>query len=1066
MIIKILLVILITMGVGVLTYLQSWPWWIGVSILGVLGGVYTIFYFLRKYLIQRKQKSFIDKMAQTKQNPAIQEIQREWQNYENILQNSGKSIYDLPWFMVLGQSRSGKTSLIKYSNLSLPITPISRNPKVYSTKHCDWWFFEEGIILDMAGRYSVSEDISIDEKEWNEILELLSKTRQKEPLNGIVCVVSADKFEDEEKLKIEAENIKARIDNVMKILGVQFPIFIMVTKMDLVEGFVPFFENYKLHFGEVMGYINEDNLSYQEAMDNTKDILKTRVYNLYQNINKPTFKDSNFVSEFDKVLEKLDHFVELIFSENSFLTSPMFKGVYFSSALQTDIVEKQKTHKPMFIKDFFKEILPSQRGFYTILKNYISKRFKSQKILFLSQIALILSISSIGFFASYQEYKLLHSISLTKPEKAKNLNENVINLKTFETQIDEFKFQKSNLFLDIYPFSNKTEKLLKQNYVEFFETKLFPQIKGKLSQNIASINKLNDYKLTDYYVGFLVDTILALQDKLNNDEVKFSKYFPIFTKNFIIIQTNLSTQIARILADEYLTYLKYNNNYVTLKNQLKFFQDQLEDIIANYPALKFLTDKSVSLLEPITIGEFWGIKYDKYSIQGAFTKKGKENIQISIDQLEKVLRDKKKFQKNVDNFNQYYKMEFFKEWYGIYSHFDIKKLIIKNDALTALSILSMTSQKNPYFEFLHKSATEVRNYKSIYDWNKLLIQFDDIKTLANTLNKANSSIVDKLKLEKQKIKTKALSKKTSDIKMAVLYNKYVKNLENFTQIASPKQSYILVKNLYATTDTPSKLSQLHYSFLRFKEIMPKYKYDTFNVFKLIEGPKNFIFYVTFYKTSQIINKLWNQKVLSNLTTYSINELFEKNGYVRNFLNQYIGIFLVKTPFGYKSKEMFGYKIDFSKQFLEFLNQLEKKYGAKKLVYNLKFTTFPIKINKNVILKPFKTKLVLECPNKSYSLENLNYKNSEIFKWDETCKTTTIYIYFKDKIISKKYDTFIDFINSLKDNTIILTPKDFSDSSLKGFNFKYIQLKYGIDYDGFLDEYSKKIKVPYMITNTK
>ena len=642
-----------------------------------------------------------------------------------------------------------------------------------------------------------------------------------------------------------------------------------------------------------------------------------------------------------------------------------------------------------------------------------------------------------------------------------------MNLKTFQTEIEQFQFEKSNLFLTIYPFAQKTEQILKQNYVDFFEKNLFNNIKSKLSQNIASINKLNDYKLTDYYMGFLVDTILSLQDKLNKDNVKFSKYFPIFTKNFIIVQTNLSTQIARILADEYLTYLKYNNNYVTLKNQLNFFQTQLEDIIQYYPSLKFLTDKSVSLLDPITIGQFWGIKYDKYSIQGAFTKQGRENIQISIDQLKKVVKDKEKFEKSLANYHQYYKMEFFKEWFEVYQHFDIKDKIIKNDALTALTILSMTSQKNPYFDFLEKSANEVRNYKTIYDWNKLLIKFDDIKKLANTLNKANSSLVDKLKLEKAKIKNKALSKKTSDIKIAVLYNKYIKNLENFTQIASPQQNYVLVKNLYSSSaEMPSKLAQLHYSYIRFKEIMPKYKYDTFSVFKLIQGPENFIFYVSFYKTSQVLNKLWNQKVLSNLTTYSINELFDKDGYVREFLNQYIGIFLVKTPFGYKPKEMFGYKIDFSKEFLEFLNQLEKKYGAKKSVYNLKFTTFPIQINKDSLLKPFKTKLVLECPNKNYSLENLNYKNSKIFKWDETCKTTTIYIYFKDKIITKKFDTFIDFINSLKDNTLILTQKDFADSSLKGFNFKWINLKYGINYDGFLDEYSKKIKVPYTITNTK
>ena len=48
--------------------------------------------------------------------------------------------------------------LKKNSNLSLPMTEISKSAGISGTRDFDWWFFNEAVVLDTAGRYSIPID--------------------------------------------------------------------------------------------------------------------------------------------------------------------------------------------------------------------------------------------------------------------------------------------------------------------------------------------------------------------------------------------------------------------------------------------------------------------------------------------------------------------------------------------------------------------------------------------------------------------------------------------------------------------------------------------------------------------------------------------------------------------------------------------------------------------------------------------------------------------------------------------------------------------------------------------
>ncbi len=57
---------------------------------------------------------------------------------------------------------------------------------------CDWWFADEAVLIDTAGRYATTGlDAVVDRAGWEGFLDLLRRTRKRQPLNGAIVVVLA-----------------------------------------------------------------------------------------------------------------------------------------------------------------------------------------------------------------------------------------------------------------------------------------------------------------------------------------------------------------------------------------------------------------------------------------------------------------------------------------------------------------------------------------------------------------------------------------------------------------------------------------------------------------------------------------------------------------------------------------------------------------------------------------------------------------------------------------------------------------------------------------------------------
>ena len=85
---------------------------------------------------------------------------------KNASTGKGDYLYDLPWYVIIGPPGSGKTTALVNSGLNFPLsrgaTPAAV-AGVGGTRYCDWWFTEDAVLIDTAGRYTTQDsDASAD----------------------------------------------------------------------------------------------------------------------------------------------------------------------------------------------------------------------------------------------------------------------------------------------------------------------------------------------------------------------------------------------------------------------------------------------------------------------------------------------------------------------------------------------------------------------------------------------------------------------------------------------------------------------------------------------------------------------------------------------------------------------------------------------------------------------------------------------------------------------------------------------------------------------------------------
>jgi type VI secretion system protein ImpL len=263
-----------------------------------------------------------------------------------------KYLYELPWYIIIGAPGSGKTTALLNSGLRFPLAggadkDVRGVAGVGGTRNCDWWFTDEAVLIDTAGRYTTQDsDSDADRSAWNSFLGLLKKSRPRQPVNGVLVTVSVPDLltRNAAERQAQAAAVRKRVQELHQQLGVRFPIYLMVTKCDLLSGFMDYLGDIdKQQRASPWGFtfkldtqLHGDAAAFGTQFDALEARLTDGLIDRLQR--EPDVarraRIFGFPHQFAGVRNVLKDFVESVFAPSQFEAHPMLRGVYFVSGTQ------------------------------------------------------------------------------------------------------------------------------------------------------------------------------------------------------------------------------------------------------------------------------------------------------------------------------------------------------------------------------------------------------------------------------------------------------------------------------------------------------------------------------------------------------------------------------------------------------------------------------------------------------------------------------------------------------------------------------------------------------------
>jgi type VI secretion system protein ImpL len=261
-------------------------------------------------------------------------------------------LYQLPWYVFIGAPGSGKTTALVNSGLKFPLEESGGGQSIKGvggTRNCDWWFTDEAVLLDTAGRY-VTQDSEqrVDAGAWLGFLDLLKRFRPRQPLNGAIITVSISDLLHQTDAQREryARDVRQRVQELYERLGLRFPVYLMVTKTDLLAGFTEFFGDMsREERAQVWGTTfplgaQGTSVNYASQFGAEFEGLERR---LLARVLKRLHGERDlqrrcamysFPQQFSALRPLLSEFMEKAFAGSRFGEQPLLRGVYFTSGTQ------------------------------------------------------------------------------------------------------------------------------------------------------------------------------------------------------------------------------------------------------------------------------------------------------------------------------------------------------------------------------------------------------------------------------------------------------------------------------------------------------------------------------------------------------------------------------------------------------------------------------------------------------------------------------------------------------------------------------------------------------------
>ncbi|UFN72509.1 type VI secretion system membrane subunit TssM [Vibrio alginolyticus] len=444
-----------------------------------------------------------------------------------------RSLYDLPWYVLIGPPGTGKTTVLKQSGLEFPLADSLGSDSIAGvggTRHCDWWFANKAFLIDTAGRYTTQDSQEkVDSKAWHGFLGLLKKYRTQRPINGAIVTISLASVMSQTRTErsLHARAIKSRLQELKNQLGMQFPIYVLLTKMDLVAGFNEFFSDLsKEEREELFGFMFPREVAdergvislFNKEFHGMLERLDARMLRILET--EDDLEKRALIFEFPKQLRvlqaNLDEFLAEIFAQNSFEEPALIRGVFMLSSVQEGLpvdklmnestnglglnrlalAKSQTGSHSYFVKNLFDKVIFKEQLLETVNRHYQKQSGWMRRGVYIGCASLLLGASALWLMS----YKWNSQLIVDTNEQAGHI-EAMIGAESLDFEADIISAVETLNRLMTLPLGKQS------NYGDADSVKRFGLYQGdKVSQ--AANNAYSD-ALTQYYAPLLLDSLVT-----------------------------------------------------------------------------------------------------------------------------------------------------------------------------------------------------------------------------------------------------------------------------------------------------------------------------------------------------------------------------------------------------------------------------------------------------------------------------------------------------------------------------------------------------------------------------
>ncbi len=571
-------------------------------------------------------------------NSKISDLKIRFTEATKIIKNSSiysnrDASYELPWYLVVGREKEGKTALIESSGLDFPLNVDYEQRSVIETgptQSFQWYFAENAIFVDMPGKFIAQEAGSVDQGVWKAFLQLFKKKRWKRPINGVILTLSVETLMDKNSAELEhyAKGLRDRFDELSGAFTSSIPIYLFVTKTDKIPGFNEYFSTLNdTEKNEILGITfdekqNIDSSIVQPEFDalikRLDDSILDRMHQEWDSASRS--KILFFCDEFSHVFEKLKIFIDIGFAQTRYRAPLMIRGIYF-------------TGKGLFINKVLNDVVFRESNIIKMDSTTLTKQKIRQYVGVIVAVVLVALISVVWVIDYNRHSQTIETLNLElkhyhEDRVAVDGNDNFEHrlklLNTLYAIKTNDENEGSNRFWKLSFFKvDERQEQIDVLYYLYLERILLPQTGTVLKSHM--LNQLDNYDLT--WENTKAYLMLNKEDKRNNRflEKWMERVWALEYPNDLERQKSLNTHWKRLLTHGFKPYDLDQNSVQIARNKLAGFGQeallykQIKDKAQEMNLKDFQFSKEMGANAPLFIG-------NNFIIPGFYTKEGYEKI--------------------------------------------------------------------------------------------------------------------------------------------------------------------------------------------------------------------------------------------------------------------------------------------------------------------------------------------------------------------------------------------------------------------------------------------------------